>query len=70
MDLLESHGESLVFINTTKRILARSRHLAITDRRGRILCVVLPDAEGYYHHHAEAVRLQVEEGLRNARSGG
>lgn len=56
----------LAFINTTKRVLARSRHLAITDRRGVILCEVVPDDEGFYHHHAEAVRLAVEEGMRNA----
>jgi hypothetical protein len=48
------------FINTTKRALrAYPRGVAITTSTGEALAVVLPDADGWFHH-AEAVRLQVE----------
>lgn len=62
-----SHTEQprpLAFINTTKRILALNlRGLAITDRAGEVVALVLPDADGYFHHHAEAVRQQVDAAL-------
>ena len=58
----------LAFINTTKRALRQATHLPITDRRGRILAEILPDADGFFDRHADAVRLDVETGLRRVQN--